>query len=195
MQEDKRYEILRYLPTYGPMYVSVTYTGEPYYSEGFAVRLFKNDGTGWVANFESGWGSLATVLEFYDNNNLLVIAYGMCYVMNPNDTKPIDTFGGGYDGMLQSVDGRYIFHSDHDIRIIKKDGSFDTVDVGYYGVKDVKVENEIIKGVTYDFYYKPVPFEYNLITKELTIIGGIWDYIGDDTQEEVNFRKPWWKFW
>ena len=45
---DKRYEILNSLPSSGPMYVPVTGNGEPFYSEGVAVRFYKTDGSNWV---------------------------------------------------------------------------------------------------------------------------------------------------
>ena len=48
----KQYELLDGLPPYGPMYISVTTDdSEPYASEGYVLRLFKSDGTSWVANF------------------------------------------------------------------------------------------------------------------------------------------------
>jgi len=45
MTTEKRYEILDSLPTYGPMYVPVSESGDPFYSEGVVVRFFRNDGT------------------------------------------------------------------------------------------------------------------------------------------------------
>lgn len=41
MTTKKAYEVLASLPVYEPMYVSVTESGEPSYSEGFPVRFYK----------------------------------------------------------------------------------------------------------------------------------------------------------
>ena len=61
------------------MYIPVTDNDEPFYSEGFAVRFYKTDGTEWVANFQPGWTDLKTIIKFADTTNLLVIAFGTCY--------------------------------------------------------------------------------------------------------------------
>ena len=37
----KKYEKLDSLPTYGPMYIPITESGESYYSEGLAVKFIK----------------------------------------------------------------------------------------------------------------------------------------------------------
>ena len=54
MSEVKQYELLESLPAYGPMYIPISETGEPFYSEGVAVRFYKKDGTAWVGNFATG---------------------------------------------------------------------------------------------------------------------------------------------
>jgi hypothetical protein len=62
--QDKRYEILDGLPSYGPIYISISQDGIPFYSEGFVVRFYKSDGTNWVANFKPGWTNSSGVYEF-----------------------------------------------------------------------------------------------------------------------------------
>ena len=44
---NKRYEQLKSLPTYGPMYIPVSGNDEPFYSEGLVIRFFRTDGTDW----------------------------------------------------------------------------------------------------------------------------------------------------
>ena len=78
------------------MYVPVSESGEPFYSEGFAVRFFRTDGTDWVANFQPGWTDLREVIELKESNNLLTIANGTCYVMNPDNEEPVEVFGVSY---------------------------------------------------------------------------------------------------
>ena len=80
---DMRYEILESLPTYGPMYIPVTEDGEPFYSQGLAVRFFRDDNSDWVANFKPSWTGLNAIYEFDNQQNVLVIAGGTCYIMNP----------------------------------------------------------------------------------------------------------------
>lgn len=97
---EKKFERLNSLPPYGPMYTSITESGEEYFSEGFVVRFFKEDGTNWVANFQPGWTDLTDVMILQESHNLLVIANGICYIMNPNLTQPIAVFGVNYKAIF-----------------------------------------------------------------------------------------------
>ncbi|WP_216680569.1 hypothetical protein [Hymenobacter siberiensis] len=190
MTDIKRYEILEALPTYGPMYIPVTESGEPFYSEGFAVRFFKTDGSEWVANFQPGWTDLKGIYELKDTTNLLVIAYGTCYVMNPDDTKPVSVFGVGYVSVLNTQDGRLILQDQTDLTIIETDGShWDTTRISWDGLKDLKLENNIVSGLSYDPMTEAdelVHFSYDIDNKILT---------GGSYNRYETVKKPWWKMW
>jgi len=141
MTVNTRYEILESLPTYGPMYISVTDDDEPYYSQGFAVRFFRDDKSDWVANFKPGWTGLNAIYELDNPPRLLVIAGGTCYIMNPNDIKPISVFGVGYENILKTNDGRLILHDLTDITVVESDGDHWTSDrISWDGLKDLKLE-------------------------------------------------------
>lgn len=173
------------------MYVPVTDNGEPYYSEGFAVRLYKTDGTEWVANFQPGWTVLKEIIEFEISQNLLVIACGTCYIMNPNDTNPIEVFGVGYSEIYKASKGRCVLQDQTDLTIIEPDGThWDTERIAWDGLKEIKVENNIVTGLSYD----PMPdadewvqFTYDLDTRTLT--GGSYH------KYDIKKAKPWWKIW
>jgi len=142
---EKRYEILNSLPTYGPMYVPVTDSGEAFYSEGFPVRFYKTDGTEWVANFQPGWTDLKEIIEFEKTQNLLVVACGTCYLMNPDDTKPIEVFGVGYSGIFKANKDRLVLQDQTDLTIIEPDGKhWDTERISWDGLAEIKVENNIV---------------------------------------------------
>ena len=186
---EKRYEILDSLPTYGPMYVPVTENGEPFYSEGFPVRFNKTDGTDWVANFQPGWTELKRIIEFEATQNLLVLACGTCYLMNPNDTKPIKVFGVGYCDIFNASNDRLVLQDQTDLTIIEPDGShWDSERISWDGLKELKVDNNIVSGLSYDPMYDTgewVAFSYDLDTKTLT--GG--------SYHRYDNKKPWWKIW
>src|SRR6478736_3638893 len=116
MPAKKRYEILNSLPSFGPMYVPVTENGELFYSEGFAVQFYKSDGTSWVANFKLGWTEFKAIYEL-ENQNLVVIAGGACYLMNPDQTNPISAFGVGYVAALKTLNNRLILQDQTDLTI------------------------------------------------------------------------------
>ena len=189
MTETKKYEILDALPTYGPMYIPVTENDETFYSEGFPVRFYKSDGTDWVANFKPGGTDLKKIYELKDTPNLLVIACGTCYLMNPDETKPISVFGVGYATVLKTQDGKLILQDDTDLTIIETNGNhWDTERISWDGLKDLKIENHIVRGLSFDPMNDAdewVNFTFDIDTKVLT--GG--------SYHRYDNKKPWWKIW
>lgn len=116
---EQKFERLNSLPPYGPMYTSITESGEEFYSEGFVVRFFKDDRTNWVANFQPGWTGLSDVIVLQESNNLLIIANGICYIMNPNQIKPIAVFGINYKAIFEASNHRFVLSDDTGVTIIE----------------------------------------------------------------------------
>ena len=186
----KQYEILEALPTYGPMYIPVSESGEPFYSEGFAVRFYKTNGSEWVANFQLGWTDLKEIYELKGTPNLLVIACGTCYLMNPDDTKPISVFGVGYVTVYNTQDGRLILQDQTDLTVIEINGNhWHTDRISWDGLKELKVENNIVSGLSYDPMNDAdewVNFSFDIDNKILT---------GGSYNRYETLKKPWWKLW
>lgn len=166
--------MLSSLPSQGSMYVSVTNNGESFYSEGLPVRFYKADGTEWIANFQPGWTYLKQIIELEDTQNLLVIACGTCYLMNPEETKSIEVFGVGYSDIFKASNGRFVLKDQTDLTIIEPDGThWDTERISWEGLSKINVENNLVSGLAYN----PMPnadewvaFKYDLDTK--TLAGG-----------------------
>ncbi|WP_344973338.1 hypothetical protein [Compostibacter hankyongensis] len=186
---EKQYEILDALPTYGPMHISITDNEQPFYSEGFPVRLYKTDGTNWVANFKPGWTDLRKVIELENTQNLLVISGGTCYLMNPNHTQPILAFGTDYNNIFEASNNRLVLQDLTGLTIIEPDGAhWDTERISWDGLKDLKVESNIVSGLAFDPIHDDdewAPFSYNLDTRTWT--GGSYN--------NYAHTKPWWKLW
>lgn len=191
--KNKKFEILKSLPTYGPMYIPISESGKPFYSEGFPVRFYKPNGNSWVANFELGITDFNEIFEL-DIPNLLIISGGQCFIMNPDEINPIEVFGGDYINYLKLSDGRIILYSNTYLTIIDSKGNhWDSEQISLDGLVEMKIsEDNIITGL----FYEPtptddlwIPFEYNIDTKSL---------IYDDSilaPFYKNNKKPWWKFW
>ena len=184
----KRYEILSSLPAYGPMYVSVSDNQEPFYSEGFVVRFYKADATEWIANFQPGWTDLKQVIELEKTTNLLVVACGTCYFMNPDETKPLDVFGVDYCKIFKASNGRVVLQGQTSFTVIEPDGKYwRTQRISWDGLSEVNIVSNLLSG----FAYNPMHdsdewkhFTYDIDTK--TLIGGTYHIIE---------KKPWWKIW
>lgn len=186
----KRYELLASLPTYGPMYIPVTEHEEPFYSEGFVVRFHKTDGTQWVANFKPGWTNLKAIIELTDSANLLVIALGICYLMNPDQTKPLSVFGINYLTILTTENGKIILQAQTYLTIVEPNGAYwHTERISWNGLKELKIDKNIVTGFAYDptnASNEWVKFSCNIRTKEL---------IGGNYPRPDKIKKPKWRFW
>lgn len=149
MNKELKYEILKGLPAYGPMYIPVTENGESFSSEGFIVRFFKSDGSNWVANFKEGWTELNAVYEFEDQVNILVIAGGTCYIMNPEKQTPIRSFGAGYQTVIKAPKNRLVLQDSTDLTIIEANGEiWHTERISWDGIKELNIEGELINGLS-----------------------------------------------
>jgi len=170
----KRYEILPSLPTYGSIYIPVTETGQPFCSEGYPVRFHRSDGTEWVANFQPGWTGLRHVVQLENTSKILVIADGTCYLMNPDDTKPIAVLGSRYSHIHQASDNRFVLQSQAGLTIIEADGTYwDSERITWDGLAEVKVEENMVSGLAFNPSHTSdewVEFSYDIDTKNL--VGG-----------------------
>ena len=194
--DNKRYEILEHLPPYGPMYIPVTGDDEPFFSEGFVIRFFKNDGTDWVANFMPGWTQCSFVKDYPNSNIIVVIAKGMGYIMNPEEFKPIQTFGITVKDVIELENGDLLVADDIYLEIIGGSGiKWKSPRISWDGFAELKIEKNILTGLSYDPMNdidEWTPFEVNLQTKKIE--GGSYrKYYKDEEQQKG--LKPWWKFW
>lgn len=167
----KRYEILETLPSYGTMYISVAENDELFYSDqGLVVRLYKSDGTEWVGNFKPGSANnFNKIYEFKNSLNLLVISYACCYVINPDEIKPVSIFYTGNSKVFETKKGRIILQDGEDFFIVESDGNYFYTEI--YTSEDLtnlKLVNNIFQSLA--FYPRQdadewVEFTFNLPSK------------------------------
>ena len=184
------------------MYISVADNDESFYSEGFAVRFFKSDGTDWVANFKPGWTGLNAVYEFTDQQYILVIAGGTCYLMNPDEDKPKSTFGVGYETVIKNLDGRLILQDLTDLTVIEPNGEhWHTERISWDGIKDLKLERNLVSGLSFDpMNDKDEWVEFVVDLEKRNVKGGSFRQyefkpVGESVQRKNDTKKPWWKIW
>ena len=192
MTNYKNYEKLESLPTYGPIHISVTENNENYFSAGFPIRFFKNDKTNWVANFKPGWTELNEIFEIVNQSNLIVIAGGMFYLMNPENEKPIKAFGGGFERYLKSKNGKIILQDQTDLTVIEPNGEhWSSERISWDGIKNLKLIGNLISGLSYDPMNEEnewVEFELNIENRKVE--GGSYR-----NYEYKKSETKWWKFW
>ena len=185
----KRYEILKGLPSYGPMYIPISEDGIPFYYEGFVVKFYKNNGTNWVANFKCGNSNFQAVFDYPKQDRIVVFANGICYIMTPEIENPIKVLGFDFLNAYQTEDGFLILPGGTDVSVINinNDEVWSSERISWDGLDKLNFENDILTGLAYELTSDDgdwKPFSFNFRTKE--IIGGTY------SQE---YKKPWWKFW
>ena len=183
---EKRFEILKGLPPYGPLYVPVSTDNEPFYHEGLVVKFIKRDGSEWIANFDVGGTNLKKILELDNSNNLLVIACGICYLFSIEKTKPISILGYSFSEYLKTENNQFIFNDCTDLLIVESNGEFHRTDrISFGGIKDLHYQNGFARGKAWEPNSKKgkwIDFEYDV--KNRILKGGCF-----------NKSRKWWEFW
>jgi len=87
------WEILDGLPAYGPPAHAFSATGLGKHREGLVVRVHASSGA-WVGNFQRGLSSCDDVLEHPNGQQVIVIAGGTAYVIDPEERQLVGHFGG-----------------------------------------------------------------------------------------------------
>ena len=87
------FDVLPGLPPYGDWPEAFTATGQGRHREGYVVRFHPDGSAPWVGNFQPGLSSLEDVLRHPNGRELLVIAGGQGYIVDPNDRAKREYFG------------------------------------------------------------------------------------------------------
>ncbi|MCC6180632.1 MAG: hypothetical protein IT237_02230 [Bacteroidia bacterium] len=205
MTAEKQYEILDGLPAYGPMYIPISSKGESFYSEGFVVRFYKQDGSTWVANFSKGWTNFSKVFGFTKQNLVVVFANGTCYVMTPESETPKLSFGVTINNVLQTENGSLICSDDTNITILDNEtGELWRSDrISWDGIKDLQIKNNTVVGVSYDPTVDGEEWsEFSIDLKTKILKGGSFQDMlvnNPNLQADKNgvvsekTKRPWWK--
>ncbi|GAB3783568.1 hypothetical protein GCM10028818_41830 [Spirosoma horti] len=180
------------------MYVPVTQVEQPFinpYSEGFVVRFFDSSGESWVANFNVGYTTFKAVFDFPQTDLCIVIAGGNGYIMKPDQTKPVDTFGTTIDIAVLADQEKVICSDGCHLTIIDSSGDlWVSKRISWDGIADLRIEGNTVLGLAYDPTHESddwVDFTLNLDTKQLS--GGSYrEYYNPD--EAPIKKRPWWKF-
>lgn len=172
------------------MYITIPENAYTQFSEGLAVKFIRKDNSEWIGNLERGNSNLKYGFELRDGN-VLVIAFGICYVIDVENKKPIVKFGFDYKEVFEYKDclaliGEYSISLVEGVDKIKH---FDNL--CYDGITNVELENGKVTGILNSFDSVKIikrNFSLNLETLELTENGVI------KSQNQTESRK-WWKIW
>ena len=200
----EKFEILKGLPAYGEMYISIPENGYSEFSDGLAVKFIKNDKTEWIANFETGNSSLKFATKLKNSENVLIIAFGICYIINPEETKPKVEFGNDYKNVFE-YKNKLVLVGEYSISIVESIEKIKHLDdLCYEGITNVKLENENLivvlnnydsSGESYksDFVLNLERIEYKE-TERIQNQTKIQNQIATKKENKIE-NKKWWKLW
>lgn len=203
MSDTSRYEILDSLPSYGPMYIPISECNKSFYSEGFVVRFYTSIHTNWVGNFEPGCSGFNAVYDFGPELYVLVIAGGICYLMNPDDHEPISIFGVHCQMVIKGLDGKLILNESTYITVFETSGEhWSTERISYDGLVDLKLEGNLLTGLSFAPGYEDgewLEFAVDLETR--VVKGGSFSHDELPSQlpavlsisQKQEEKKEWWK--
>jgi len=196
----EKFEILKGLPAYGEMYISIPKNGYSEFSEGLAIKFTKKDNTEWIGNFETGSSSLKFATKLKNSENVLIIACGNCYIINSEETKPKVEFGYDYKYVFE-YKTKFILVGGNSISIIESIDKIEHLDnLCHDGITNVKLENANLIGElnSYDAggEYKS-NFILNIETSELKKIKKK-NKVNNKNRinpKDIVENKKWWKLW
>jgi len=169
-----KFEILSGLPPYGAAAEPFSATGQGKHREGFVVRFAAKSGDTWVGNFQPGFGGMSDVSEHPDGVNLVVIAGGQGYVIDPDRRCCVATFGAGISVKFAVPElNATVFGNGLWFEAIGPAGHmWRSERISYDGMKDLVVDGLTLTGDSWRYDDQWVPFALNLANGEFT--GGSW---------------------
>jgi hypothetical protein len=165
------FEKLPGLPAVGPLPEQFARGGTRTYSEGYVVRFVSDDGTDWVGNFQRGLTDCDVVLRHPNAVDVLVIAGGEVYILEPKLRRVKEVFGGTVVQAHELNEGRLLV-LDHQGLCFEAVGPHGTLwstrRLSWDGFLDVRIGSERIvgKGWALDGTWRP--FEVDLATGRST---------------------------
>ncbi len=111
------FEVLPGLPAVGPYPDQFAPEGRPTHSEGFVVRFIPELGDSWVGNFQRCLSSFDEVVPHPNEMDLLVIAGGQAYVIDPISRKRKNVFGGAIVGAYKITERRLVILNHQTLRL------------------------------------------------------------------------------
>jgi hypothetical protein len=161
------FEILPGLPGTGPVPYRFGDRRLNRFREGFVVRFYRHSDGPWVGNFDGGWGATSGVFAHPDGRHCIVIAAGVCYVIDPETTALQEQFGGDIDEVIPAPDRPLLIlvspidalgYGEHGLLWRTRRLSWD-------GWSDLRIAGDLLVGQAWDCINDCwMPFEVDLAT-------------------------------
>ena len=117
------FDILPGLPPYGPSALPLPENGRGSFSEGLVVKFFPANRDAWVGNFQRGLTGPDIVLEHPDQRQMIVIAGGTGYIIDPETAMQTHQLSDGIKHVIPAPElGAVVLGDDWQFESIRAGG-------------------------------------------------------------------------
>lgn len=163
-----RFEILDGLPPYGAAALPFPEDGRGAFREGLVVQFHQGDGAAWVGNFQRGFSQGSDyVIDHPDGHQVIVIAGGAGYIVDPDSQRQTHSFGAGIN-FAQQVPSLNLVVIGDGIRLAAFCAGgvgWDSDRISWDGMRGIAITGSVLRGEA----WSPIsdawhPFEVDLLT-------------------------------
>lgn len=169
------FEVLPGLPPYGELPKLISASGSPAYREGLVVQFLPGTLEEWVGNFQRGIGNLNLVAMHPNGREVVVIAGGECYLVDPATQKFASGVGDYVDDCFPIPEsGALLLSSGLSFSRLGPSGfEWSTRRLAWDGFQNVRVTSAQATGDAWRFDGSWHPFRVDLATGQAE--GGAYD--------------------
>lgn len=169
----RKFENMLGLPAYGPSPLQFSATDQGKHSEGLVVAFKTATKGAWTGNFQRGPARCDTVIQHPDGRNLIIVAGGEAYVVDPVAKRLVAIFGGLIEFCAELPELKSVVFADGlAVTILYGNGIWEsTAQISWDGMRAITIDGNCLKGEAADPMTGDwVPFEVDLL--EMTHSGG-----------------------
>lgn len=171
------FEVLDGLPATGDLPVQFSATGMGTHSQGFVVRFHSQvtDGS-WVGNFQRGLSHFDQAIAHPNGTDVIVVAGGEVYVVDPESRALKENFGGTFTTILAVTERNlYIFGTTIDFEALGPEGRlWRSKRIALDGLRSVAVDGETLSGEAWCIESEWRPFSLDIRSGKHTGGADIW---------------------
>ena len=174
--------------------------------EELLVEIILDSGINWIASFQPGISEFSGIYSHPNKIDLIIISKGQGYIINPENQKLLETFGGKITSKIEGID-KYtkqyfptkriespliLFVNNSYLICYDQEGLiWENTDISWNNIRKIKIyASKVIIGEFFSNEEYWMPFWLNIKTGQFYREEFSSErFFGKDTQ------RPWWQFW
>lgn len=177
LEPDWKFRILEGLPATGDLPTQFSATGIGMHSEGLVAKFWsESSDESWIGNFQRGLNLFDQAVQHPNLVDIIIVAGGDVYVVNPERRTLQDNFGGDFETITAVPDqSLFIFGTSIDfVAVGSKGRAWRSARIALDGIRSMKLENGMLTGEAYTLEDQWTPFSLDVASGEFTGGADIW---------------------